>query len=164
LNGLDRDDLVDEPPLIDRLDRLPVRIGGPLIHLFPGDVRQLRGVPADGERHVGVRRIDAVGVGWREPRVDPVVRSWGSPLADRRGRTGLDTSGDDGAVHAGVDRCRGHRDSRQACGAVPIHREAGDGVHAVGEGGMPGDDAAAIHAFTEDDIVNVGGRNTAAFE
>jgi hypothetical protein len=29
---------------------------------------------------------------------------------------------------------------------------------------MPGDDAAAIRAFTEDDIVNVCGRNTAAFE
>ena len=69
---LEREDLLLEAALVDRLDRAPVRLERPEVHLLARDVRLLRGVPPDGDRHVERGRVGRLGVARRHPRLHVV--------------------------------------------------------------------------------------------
>ena len=149
---LDRHDLLFEAPLVDGL-RSPCgatrsahsSISSPA-HPGPDG-----GVPAHGDRHVHVGRVGPVGVGGREP-VDHLAV--GPSLEPRRRRRGVHPAGDDQLVHAGADAGRCALHGGLACGAVAVVGKARHRRQPAGHRGMAGDDAAAVEALAEDDVVD----------
>ena len=55
------DDLFLQPALVDRRDRALVRTQRPRVAVFAGEAGRLRGVVADGDRHVERRRVAVSG-------------------------------------------------------------------------------------------------------
>ena len=60
-------------------------------------------------------------------------------------------------LHAGADLSGRIADRGEAARAVPVHRLAGDILHAGRRGRIAGEIAAAVMRFGEDDVIEGGG-------
>ncbi len=83
-----------------------------------------------------------------------------APVRQRRHRQRLHATGDQHPLHAGADLRGRVADRGQAARAVPVHRLAGNMLHARGVRRVAGEIATAVMRFGEDDVVDRGRVNT----
>lgn len=143
---LDRNDLLDERPGVDCLDRSLMAAQRPGILLLPGDSVLHRAVVRHRYRHVEGR---GVGGGrmrqWHPALVVPRIFARGEGFASaqqRCGGTGLHSAGQHHAAHSGGDLAGGHSDRGQAGCTLPVDRHTRN----TGESEVDGDVACAVAA------------------
>lgn len=128
----------------------------------------LCGVPAHRDRHVEDRCVGSLRVTRRNPRFDvccalgasvdaaaPTCRN--PPLHQRARRQRLDTSGDEGAFHAGDDLRGGVSDRGQAARAVTVDGLSRNVFQPSSDRCVPSEVATAVVGFGQDDVVDVCG-------
>jgi hypothetical protein len=92
------------------------------------------------------------GVRGRVPGIHPLPVD--AVTGFRRGGRRVHAARDDQLVHARAHARGRALDRGQARGAMPVLRQPGDLGKAGGHRGVPGDDAAAVEALTQDDVVD----------